>query len=72
MATSILLTPDIEARLDTLVADGVGLSRSEVVRQAILHFSREKAFERLQQAERDIAEGRVYEGDLKKLLKAVE
>jgi metal-responsive CopG/Arc/MetJ family transcriptional regulator len=70
MAISISLPAQILESL-TLMERDLGMSRSKIVQNALLSFARTQALERLRSSERDIAEGRVYEGNLFTLSKLV-
>ncbi len=66
---TVPLPHDLEDFLNEEVASGKGESKAHVVREALSRLREEKALARLTEAEADIKEGRVYKGDLKKLLR---
>lgn len=66
---TVPLPPDLEAFIEEEVASGRGESKAHLVREALVRLREEKALARLREAEDDIAEGRVYRGDLAKLLR---
>lgn len=66
---TVPLPPDLEAFIEEEVASGRGESKAHLVREALVRLREEKALARLREAESDIAEGRVYTGDLAKLLR---
>ncbi len=48
---------------------GGGESKAHLVRHALERLREDRAFLRIEEARRDIGDGRVYKGDLKKILK---
>ena len=67
MATiTIPITKELEVFISNEMKNGG--SKAQVVRNALMRMREERALEHLREAERDITEGRVYKGDLKKLL----
>lgn len=67
------ITVPITKELESFIVDelkaGTSDSKAQLVRFALMRLREERALARLAEAERDIKEGRVYTGDLKKLLK---
>jgi hypothetical protein len=47
-------------------------NKADIVRNAIRNYYEEKLLERIKLAEKDIKEGRIYEGDLDDLVKLVD
>lgn len=66
---TVPLPPDLEDFINEEIASGRGESKAHLVREALVRLREEKALARLSEAECDIKEGRVYKGDLKKLLR---
>ena len=65
------INKDLEDFINTEIREGNAETKVHVVRRA-LHLLREtRALERIREAAEDITEGRVYSGDLKKLLKKI-
>ena len=66
MATiSVLLSPELQERLDSLVADGVGSNRADVMRRALSKLSEDEAVRVVLEAEKEP----VIRGDIRELLK---
>lgn len=59
----------LQAFIESEIRAGTSDSKAHLVRYALGRLREERALARLQEAETDIKEGRVYQGDLKKLLK---
>jgi Arc/MetJ-type ribon-helix-helix transcriptional regulator len=69
MATiSVPLSPELQERLDTLVSEGVGSNRADVMRRALEYFSEEEAVNAVLKAEREVASGRVLRGAARDVL----
>ncbi len=66
---TVPITKDLEDFIDSELRAGTGESKAHLVRYALVRLREERALARLQEAEMDIKENRVYRGDLKKLLK---
>ncbi len=70
MATiSVPLSAELQARLDSLVAEGVGSNRADIMRRALEHFAEEEAINAVLKAEREVAEGKILRGDARKILR---
>ncbi len=70
MATiTVPLTRELEDFIESELRSGTSDSKAHLVRYALGRLQEERALARLQEAEQDIRAGRVYKGDLKKLLK---
>ena len=70
MATiTVPINKELEQFIDSELRAGTGESKAHLVRYALMRLREERALLRLHEAEADIAEGRVYRGSLKKLLK---
>jgi Arc/MetJ-type ribon-helix-helix transcriptional regulator len=68
MATiSVPLSAELEERLDSLVTNGAGSSRADVMRRALESYAEEEAIEAVLKAEREPT----LRGDLKTLLKKI-
>ena len=69
MATiSVPLSPQLEERLDSLVADGAGSNRADVMRRALEHFAEEDAINAVLKAEREVSQGKILRGNPRKIL----
>lgn len=69
MATvSVPLTPDLQKSLDTLVGNGVGSNRADVMRRALEQLAEREAIEAILRAQREP----VLRGDLDDLLSKID
>ena len=69
MATiSVPLSSELQDRLDTLVAQGAGSNRADVMRRALEWFSEEEAINAVLKAEHEIASGRILRGNSRDVL----
>ncbi len=66
---TVPLPRDLEDFINNEVSSGRGESKAHIVREALVRLREEKALACLHEAEVDIKEGRVFRGDLSKLLK---
>jgi Arc/MetJ-type ribon-helix-helix transcriptional regulator len=66
---TVPITKDLEDFIESELRAGTSESKAHLVRYALGRLREERALARLAEAEADIKEGRVYRGDLKKLLK---
>lgn len=66
---TIPITKELESFISEELKAGTSESKAHLVRFALGRLQEERALSRLQEAEIDIKVGRVYKGDLKKLLK---
>lgn len=69
---SVPLNSKLESSLDYLVKSGVADNRAAVMRRALERLTEEEAIFTLLKAEQDIKEGRVFRGNLRRLLKKVK
>lgn len=69
---SVPLNSKLEQSLDYLVKSGVADNRAAVMRKALARLEEEEAVFALLKAEQEIREGKVFRGDLRKLLKRVK
>ncbi|MBU6490937.1 hypothetical protein KGQ25_02155 [Patescibacteria group bacterium] len=69
--TTITVPIDKELALfiEEELSHGERESKAHLVRYALERLREERAFLRIEEARRDIRDGRVYKGDLKKILK---
>ena len=65
---TVPITKDLESFIEEEINAGTSDSKAHLVRFALGRLREERALSRLREAEDDIATGRVYRGDLKKLL----
>lgn len=66
---TVPITTELENFINSELKAGTSESKAHLVRYALGRLQEERAIMRLQEAEADIKDGRVYRGDLKKLLK---
>ena len=66
---SVPLTSELEKIVNDLVSSGYGSNKADVVRRALKQLSEEQAIVDVLQAERELAQGKVFRGDLRKLIK---
>ena len=70
MATiTVPINKDLENFIDEELSLGESESKAHLVRYALERLREERAFLRIEEAKRDVKEGRVYKGNLKILLK---
>lgn len=70
MATiTVPITKELQSFIEGELRAGTSDSKAHLVRYALGRLQEERALARLQEAETDIKENRVYQGDLKKLLR---
>lgn len=60
---------ELEEFIGREVREGHAATKTQVVRQALEFLREERAFERIREAEEDIKVGRIYKGNLRKLIK---
>ena len=65
---TVPIDKDLENFIESEIKSGKSETKAHVVRYALKQLREERALERIQEAERDIQEGRVYKGDLRKLV----
>jgi Arc/MetJ-type ribon-helix-helix transcriptional regulator len=66
---TVPITKELQSFIEEELKAGTSESKAHLVRYALGRLQEERALSRLQEAESDIKEHRVYQGDLKKLLK---
>lgn len=66
---TVPITKELEIFIESEIHAGTSDSKAHLVRFALGRLQEERALARLREAEIDIQTGRVYKGDLKKLLK---
>ena len=66
---SVPLTPQLEEMINRMVKSGYADNKASVVRKALRNLSEQKAIATVLEGEKDIREGRVFYGDLKKIAK---
>jgi len=66
---TVPITKELASFIEGELKAGTSDSKAHLVRYALGRLQEERALARLQEAEMDIKENRVYQGDLKKLLK---
>lgn len=66
---TIPINKELESFIQEELDNGNAESKAHLVRFALTRLQEERALMRLEEAEQDIKKGKVYKGDLKKLLK---
>ncbi len=66
---SVPLSKEHQDRLDNLVKHGAGSSRADVMRKALDKFSEDEAVAVVLKAEKELSDGKLLRGDLRKLIK---
>lgn len=66
---SVPLTPALELEIDKLVKSGFAANKAAVVRRAIERLAEDEAVNAVLMAEREVTEGKILRGDLRKLMK---
>ena len=66
---SVPITGEQEKFINDLVKSGKAANKAHAMRRALDLLAEEEAIGAVREAERDIKEGRVYRGDLRKLAK---
>lgn len=65
---SVPLSPKLQEQLDSLVAEGVGNNRADVMRRALEWFAEEEAVNAVLKAEHEVSAGKVLRGNAKDIL----
>ncbi len=65
---SVPLNKDLEDSLDTLVREGVGSSRADVMRKALTRLAQEEAVNAVLRAQKEVSEGKILRGDLRTII----
>jgi Arc/MetJ-type ribon-helix-helix transcriptional regulator len=68
---SVPLKPSQEEAIQSLIKNGYGANKADVLRNALERFIEDVAVMAVLRAEQDVAEGKVFYGDLRKLLKKI-
>lgn len=66
---TVPITKELESFISDELRAGACDSKAHLVRFALMRLREERALSRLSEAEADIKAGRIYKGDLKKLIK---
>ncbi|OGG39938.1 hypothetical protein A2118_01150 [Candidatus Kaiserbacteria bacterium GWA2_50_9] len=66
---TVPITKELQTFIEGELKAGTSESKAHLVRYALGRLQEERAIMRLQEAEADIKDNRMYRGDLKKLLK---
>ena len=66
---TIPITKELASFIEGEIKAGTSDSKAHLVRYALRRLQEERALSRLQEAEVDIKEHRVYQGDLRKIIK---
>lgn len=65
---SVPLTPRIEEMIEQMVKEGVAENKAALVRRAIEKFAEEKAIMDVLISEREASQGKIFRGDLRKIV----
>lgn len=68
---TVPINPELEQFIEDELKSGKSETKAHVVRYALMRLKEDRALERLDEAEKDIREGRVYNGSLKALAKKI-
>ena len=69
MATiSVPLSAEQEQQLDTLVAEGAGSNRADVMRRALVRLAEEEAVHAILKAEHEVSQGKILRGSARDIL----
>lgn len=69
---TVPISKELEQFIEEEISFGVSETKAGLVRYALSRLQEERALSRLSEAERDIQEGRLYQGNLKDLLKKMK
>ncbi len=65
---SVPLSSELEDRLDTLVLNGSGSNRADVMRRALEQYSENEAITAVLKAEHEVSQGKILRGDARAVL----
>jgi putative addiction module CopG family antidote len=66
---SVPLTENLENFINNMVESGEAETKAEVVRRALRQYAEEEVVKSVMKSRRDIAEGKVFSGELMELVK---
>lgn len=66
---SVPLKPQLEKGLEDLIKQGYGSNKADVLRRALEKLIEDEAVNIVLRARQEVREGKVFSGDLKKILK---
>jgi len=66
---SVPLTPNLEEFINDMIKRGEAETKAEVVRKALRKMEEEEVINSILEAERDARAGKVFRGDIRKLIK---
>lgn len=66
---SVPLTSELENFINSMVQSGRAANKADVVRKALVKMSEDEAVAAVLQSEKDAEDGKVFYGDLRKLMK---
>ncbi len=66
---SVPVSGDLEKFINRMVKEGKGANKADVVRRALREYRENEAMTNILQSERDFAEGKFLQGDLREILK---
>lgn len=69
---SIPINGELERFIEEQISSGKAANKADVVRKALRFYREEQAFMDLLEAEADVKAGRVYKGDLDKIVKKLK
>ena len=65
---SVPLNEKLESSLNNLVKSGFADNKAAVMRKALVRLSEEEAIQAVLRAQQEVKEGKIFRGDLRKLL----
>lgn len=68
---TVPINKEIEDFINEELNAGSAESKAHLVRVALMRLREERALARLEEAERDIREGRIYKGNLSKIIRSL-
>ena len=69
---SVPISSEHEKFINDLVKSGKAANKAHAVRYAIQRLAEEEAIRAVRESEEDVRQGKVYRGDLRKLLKRIK
>ena len=69
---SVPLPPHLEEFIERQIKEGKADNKAQVVRRAITRLSEEEAINAVLESEREMREGKIIRGDLRKILKRMK
>ena len=66
---SVPLNKDLEEIVNSMVKKGYASNKAEVMRKALIFLAEEEAVQDVLRAEKELSEGKILKGDLRKIMK---